>query len=442
MKLFFRELLRSFLVGLAIFVVFLIIYFLNGWNFTPQELWVDFWETMLFSVIIYLCNAASFIFLMRKYDKQLFTRKYIAFGVGGNILASIIGIFLSRLVLKVLVHGVPLGTFLLDERPQDYYVSFLIAVVVSILFYAAYYYKFYKEKQVKEQKIIAGSASARFDALKNQLDPHFLFNSLNVLTSLIEEDPDQAQKFTTSLSKVYRYVLEQKNKDLVTVDEELNFAKTYVRLLKMRFEDSIVFEIPEKCSQPEAKIVPLSLQLLLENAVKHNVVTASKPLHIKVFEEGGMLVVSNNLQEKQVVKKSSGVGLQNIRQRYGILTDREVSINKTATEFSVALPMLTQKYSVLETQESYIEEKRYIKAKERVKAIKEFYGNLTAYCIVIPFLWWINLRTTDFLWAFFPTLGWGFGVLAHGMEAFGYNPLWGKRWQERKIRELMEKDDF
>ncbi len=442
MKLFFRELLRSFLVGLAIFVVFLIIYFLNGWNFTPQELWVDFWETMLFSVIIYLCNAASFIFLMRKYDKQLFARKYIAFGVGGNILASIIGIFLSRLVLKALVHGVPLGTFLLDERPQDYYVSFLIAVVVSILFYAAYYYKFYKEKQVKEQKIIAGSASARFDALKNQLDPHFLFNSLNVLTSLIEEDPDQAQKFTTSLSKVYRYVLEQKNKDLVTVDEELNFAKTYVRLLKMRFEDSIVFEIPEKCSQPEAKIVPLSLQLLLENAVKHNVVTASKPLHIKVFEEGGMLVVSNNLQEKQVVKKSSGVGLQNIRQRYGILTDREVSINKTATEFSVALPMLTQKYSVLETQESYIEEKRYIKAKERVKAIKEFYGNLTAYCIVIPFLWWINLRTTDFLWAFFPTLGWGFGVLAHGMEAFGYNPLWGKRWQERKIRELMEKDDF
>lgn len=442
MKLFFRELLRSFLVGLAIFVVFLIIYFLNGWNFTPHELWVDFWETMLFSVIIYLCNAASFIFLMRKYDKQLFTRKYIAFGVGGNILASIIGIFLSRLVLKVLVHGVPLGTFLLDERPQDYYVSFLIAVVVSILFYAAYYYKFYKEKQVKEQKIIAGSASARFDALKNQLDPHFLFNSLNVLTSLIEEDPDQAQKFTTSLSKVYRYVLEQKNKDLVTVDEELNFAKTYVRLLKMRFEDSIVFEIPEKCSQPEAKIVPLSLQLLLENAVKHNVVTASKPLHIKVFEEGGMLVVSNNLQEKQVVKKSSGVGLQNIRQRYGILTDKEVSIEKTATEFSVALPMLTQKYSVLETQESYIEEKRYIKAKERVKAIKEFYGNLTAYCIVTPFLWWINLRTTDFLWAFFPTLGWGFGVLAHGMEAFGYNPLWGKRWQERKIRELMEKDDF
>jgi len=429
-------------VGIAIFIVVLITFFVRGWDFTYQELWVEFWESMTYSMIIYLFNATSFIFLMRKYDKALFSKKYIAYGVIGNIIASIIGIFVARLVLTVLIYKKPINEFLLGERPDYYLSSFLIAMVVAILFYAAYYYKFYKEKQVKEQKIIAGSASARFDALKNQLDPHFLFNSLNVLTSLIEEDPRQAQNFTTSLSKVYRYVLEQKNKDLVTVDEELKFARTYVRLLKMRFEDSIIFDIPDHCSQPEAKIVPLSLQLLLENAVKHNVVTSSRPLHIKVFEKQGMLVVSNNLQEKQVVKKSSGVGLQNIKQRYRILTDREMVIKKTEKDFSVFLPMLTQKYTVMETQEHYIEEKRYAKAKERVKAIKDFYGNLMAYCIIIPFLWWLNFRTTDFLWAFFPTIGWGFGVLAHGMEAFGYNPLWGKRWEERKIRELMEKDDF
>ncbi|MAU16323.1 MAG: histidine kinase [Muricauda sp.] len=442
MKLLLREIIKAFLVGIAIFIVVLITFFVRGWDFTYQELWVEFWESMTYSMIIYLFNATSFIFLMRKYDKALFSKKYIAYGVIGNIIASIIGIFVARLVLTVLIYKKPINEFLLGERPDYYLSSFLIAMVVAILFYAAYYYKFYKEKQVKEQKIIAGSASARFDALKNQLDPHFLFNSLNVLTSLIEEDPRQAQNFTTSLSKVYRYVLEQKNKDLVTVDEELKFARTYVRLLKMRFEDSIIFDIPDHCSQPEAKIVPLSLQLLLENAVKHNVVTSSRPLHIKVFEKQGMLVVSNNLQEKQVVKKSSGVGLQNIKQRYRILTDREMVIKKTEKDFSVFLPMLTQKYTVMETQEHYIEEKRYAKAKERVKAIKDFYGNLMAYCIIIPFLWWLNFRTTDFLWAFFPTIGWGFGVLAHGMEAFGYNPLWGKRWEERKIRELMEKDDF
>lgn len=442
MKRFFKELLKGFLVGIAIFIVLLIIFFIKGWELTYQELWVEFWESMIFSIIIYLLNAASFILLMRKYDKELFTKKYIAYGVIGNIVASILGILLSRFVLKVLINQQSFAQFLAEERPEFYVSSFIIAMAVAFMFYAAYYYKYYKERQVKEQKIIAGSASARFDALKNQLDPHFLFNSLNVLTSLIDEDPHQAQNFTTSLSKVYRYVLEQKNKDLVTVDEELKFARTYVRLLKMRFEDSIIFDIPDQSSQPDAKIVPLSLQLLLENAVKHNVVTSSRPLHIRVFEDKGMLVVSNNLQEKQVVKKSSGVGLQNITQRYRILTDREMIINKTAEDFSVSLPMLTQKYTVMETQENYIEEKRYAKARERVQAIKDFYGNLMAYCIVIPFLWWLNLRTTEFLWAFFPTIGWGFGLTAHGMAAFGFNPLWGKRWEERKIKELMDKDDF
>jgi len=442
MKRFFKELFKGFLVGIAIFIVLLIIFFIKGWELTYQELWEEFWESMIFSIIIYMLNAASFILLMRKYDKELFTKKYIAYGVIGNIVASILGIVLSRFVLRVLINQQSFAQFLAEERPEFYVTSFIISMAVAFMFYAAFYYKYYKERQVKEQKIIAGSASARFDALKNQLDPHFLFNSLNVLTSLIDEDPHQAQNFTTSLSKVYRYVLEQKNKDLVTVDEELKFARTYVRLLKMRFEDSIIFDIPDQSSQPDAKIVPLSLQLLLENAVKHNVVTSSRPLHIRVFEDKGMLVVSNNLQEKQVVKKSSGVGLQNITQRYRILTDREMIINKTSEDFSVSLPMLTQKYTVMETQENYIEEKRYAKARERVQAIKDFYGNLMAYCIVIPFLWWLNLRTTEFLWAFFPTIGWGFGLTAHGMAAFGFNPLWGKRWEERKIKELMDKDDF
>jgi hypothetical protein len=210
----------------------------------------------------------------------------------------------------------------------------------------------------------------------------------------------------------------------------------------MRFEDSIVFEIPEKSSNPEAKIVPLSLQLLLENAVKHNVVTASKPLCIRVKENNGRLVITNNLQEKQVVKKSSGVGLRNIQQRYNILSNRQVEINKTTSDFSVALPMLTKQISVTDTQKTYIADKRYQKAKERVEAIKGFYGNLTAYCLVIPFLIWLNYRTTDFPWVIFPILGWGFGVTMHGKEAYGTNPLWGKRWEEKKIRELMEKDDF
>ena len=176
--------------------------------------------------------------------------------------------------------------------------------------------------------------------------------------------------------------------------------------------------------------------------LKHNVVSAERPLHIKVFEKDGLLTVSNNVQEKQVVKKSSGVGLQNIKQRYAILTDRKVQIHSSTTDFSVAIPMLVKKISVIESQETFLKDKRYQKAKERVEVIKGFYGNLMAYCIVIPFLGILNFNTTSFPWVVFPAMGWGFGVAMHAMQAFGYHPFLGKNWEERKLRDYMEDDSF
>ncbi|MFD2587006.1 2TM domain-containing protein [Croceitalea marina] len=440
MKNFIKVLKVSLII--TVFISLMNIFIFNDGDYSIENAIRQIIISFIFSLALTAANSYYYDGISLKYDWEKDPKKRLWFGAIGSIVITIVVFAILRYFLTFYYTGRSLGEFIEKEEFTPYLIALIITLIASLFIHAFYFYRALQKKQVKEQKIIAGTASARFDALKNQLDPHFLFNSLNVLTSLIEEDPHQAQKFTTSLSKVYRYVLEQKNKDLVTVDEELNFARTYVRLLKMRFEDSIVFEIPEASSDPEAKIVPLSLQLLLENAVKHNVVTSSRPLHISVFEENGNLVVKNNLQEKQVVKKSSGVGLQNIRQRYDILTDRKVSIDKKTDEFSVALPMLSKKVSILETQETHIEEKRYLKAKERVDAIKGFYSNLFAYLIVIPFLWWLNLRTTDFLWAIFPTLGWGFGLTAHAMEAFGYNPLWGKRWQEKKIKELMDKEDF
>lgn len=445
MQRFRNHLLSAILVGTLIFFVFLTIYYFNGRfdaNFDYNQLWQEYYENMIFAVILYLVNAYWLQYLLIKYQQRIFSAKIFALGMAGNVVLSLIGVFIARLILFIAIRKMGLIQFLANETPKDYSESMLISVFVALLFYSIWYYKHRQENKVKEQKIIAGTASAKFDALKNQLDPHFLFNSLNVLTSLIEEDPIQAQKFTTSLSKVYRYVLEQKDKDLVSVDEELEFARTYVRLLKMRFEDSIIFDLPDKAKDPEAKIVPLSLQLLLENAVKHNVVTNARPLHISVEEKDGLLYVTNNLQEKQVVKKSSGVGLQNIRQRYGILTDKKVQINKTASTFSVQLPMLTKPVSLLETQKSYVEDKLYEKAQEHVKALKGFYGNLLAYCIFIPCLAILNFKTSGFPWIIFPLLGWGFGVMVHGMETFGYNPIWGKRWEERKMRRFMDDDDF
>ncbi|MEQ9581460.1 MAG: 2TM domain-containing protein, partial [Arenibacter sp.] len=402
----------------------------------------EYYANMIFAVILYMVNAYWIHYLIVKYEHRIYSGKRLLMGISGNILLSLVGIFVSRLILKVGIGNMSISNFLVNEKLGHYKVSLLLAILISAIFYLAWYFKYRQENKVKEQKIIAGTASAKFDALKNQLDPHFLFNSLNVLTSLIEEDPQQAQKFTTSLSKVYRYVLEQKNKDLVTVDEELAFAETYVRLLKMRFEDSIVFDIPHKCSNAEAKIVPLSLQLLLENAVKHNVVTAVRPLRICVYEEDGMLCVSNNLQEKQVIRKSSGVGLRNIQERYQMLSSREVQIGKSASEFTVKLPILMERRGSRETTETFLEEKRYQKAKEQVEAIKGFYGNLISYCAVLPVLAIVNYSTTSFPWVLFPAVGWGFGVAIHGMEVFGYNPLLGKNWEERKIQKYMEDENF
>lgn len=313
-----------------------------------------------------------------------------------------------------------------------------IALLISAFLHARGFMEELKKtskKEVVEQKLIAKSANAQFESLKNQLDPHFLFNSLNVLSSLIDENPKQAQKFTASMSKIYRYVLEQKDKELVTVEDELEFAKTYCDLLKTRFEDSVDFIFDVEKEDLRRFVVPLSLQLLLENCIKHNFATSAKPLFIRIFSENDTLCIENNLQVREQIKESSGIGLANIVQRYSLLTKRNVFIEKSEDYFKVKLPILSVKPNVV-SDITDDKDKAYERAQKRVKEIKSFYGNLISYCIVIPFLIIINLITSpDNIWFFFPMLGWGIGVVAHGMSVFAI----GKNWEERKIREILEK---
>lgn len=291
-------------------------------------------------------------------------------------------------------------------------------------------------KEVVEQKLIAKSANAQFESLKNQLDPHFLFNSLNVLSALIDENPDQAQRFTASMSKIYRYVLEQKDKELVTVEEELDFAKTYCNLLKTRFEDSVNFEFQVDENVKKSFVVPLSLQLLLENCIKHNFATSQKPLNIKIFSLNGYLFIENNLQQREQVKESAGIGLSNIVQRYSLLTKQNVFIEKSEDFFRVKIPILTQKITAMTTQPSY-ESMAYERASKRVKELKGFYGNLISYCIFIPFLIFINLWTSSqYHWFWWPVLGWGIGVISHALQVFGI----GRSWEEKQIRKILEKE--
>ncbi|WP_283635719.1 2TM domain-containing protein [Aquaticitalea lipolytica] len=431
-----KNIIITFIIGCLVFVIGTLLS--GGFNFSSSnEFLEDFLFYQLYAFVLGYSNMFFFDYMEKKDWKANDTIKRIVLGMIGSVVITLIGLFILRVVTSVFYYGVTFKDFIANEGIRNYQFGLWVTLTIVVIFHVAYFYNRYQKNKIKEQKVIAGTASAKFDALKNQLDPHFLFNSLNVLTSLIEENPDSAQKFTTSLSKVYRYVLEQKNKDLVTVDEELDFARTYMSLLKMRFEDSIVFEIPEKANDPESKVVPLSLQLLLENAVKHNMVTTSKPLHIKIYEHNGNLVVENNLQTKQIVKKSSGVGLENIKQRYQLLTTRTVNINQQADSFAVAIPMLTKQITIMETKYQFNEQDAYYRAKKHVEEIKGFYGNLISYCLVIPFLIFINYKTYwDFQWFWFPMLGWGMGIIFHGFSVFGY----GKTWEERKIKELLEKE--
>lgn len=438
MKDHFRTILIGFVIAFILFLLQYSFTYVSGGDLVWD---VRLLKTLgfytLYSVPLSFVNGYFFDFINTKTDWQ--RKKKYRFGIGffGSVVLTLATIFLIRVIHVVGISGKSFKTFFAEENLQFYFIALIITLVISLFFHAVFFYKMLQEKRVTEQKIIAGTASAKFESLKNQIDPHFLFNSLNVLTSLIDENPDNAQKFTTSLSKIYRYVLEQKDKELVNVGEELAFAATYMNLLKMRFEGSIFYEVPDKLENPEAKVVPLSLQLLLENTVKHNVVSETKPLRIRIYIKDGELVVENNHQKKEVLQARQGVGLKNIVDRYNLVTSRDVLIEENKQFFRVKLPLLTKQYTVMESIKNS-EENAYLKAKARVKEIKEFYGNLASYCVVIPFLIFINYWTFwEFKWFWFPLIGWGIGLSIHGLSVFGY----GSKWEERKIREIMQKEE-
>lgn len=413
---------------------------LNGREFTLNSAFgKEILAYLIYGVVLTTVNVLFFGYFNNEinWSTTKWSKYKILLGFIISLLLSLIAVFLIRFVTVVGFEQRDFEYFITHENPAHYHVSLFITFILVVVFHAIYFYKQTQETKLKQQKIIAGTASAKFESLKNQIDPHFLFNSLNVLSSLIEENPETAQDFTTSLSKIYRYVLEQKDKELVPIEEELDFAQTYMNLLLMRFENSITFEIPDNVGVAEAKVVPLSLQLLLENTIKHNVASPSKPLHIRIYIESGNLVIENNLQKKETLNNRKGVGLQNIVNRYGILTKRVVTIEETSEHFRVRLPILTKQTEIMETQE-FNQENAYFKAKKRVKDLKEFYGHLTAYCLIIPFLIFLNLYTSpQFQWFWFPMLGWGMGLSFHAFEVFGY----GKSWEEKKIRELMDKEN-
>lgn len=408
---------------------------------TFENFAITFLISAMYSFIIGIGNGVVNDFLNKKFPWSENTNKRAVLSVISVLIVNSVLVYLCNYINFVIIQEVA-NTQQFFGGAYNFRNWFMIniALLISAFLHAKSFMSELSKttrKEVVEQKLIAKSANAQFESLKNQLDPHFLFNSLNVLSSLIDENPRQAQKFTASMSKIYRYVLEQKDKELVTIEDEIEFAKTYCDLLKTRFEDSVNFIFDVKNEDLRRFVVPLSLQLLLENCIKHNLATSSKPLLIRIFTEGDTLCIENNLQIREQIKESAGIGLSNIVQRYSLLTHRNVFIEKADDYFKVKLPVLNHKPTIVS---NLVDDdlQAYDRAKKRMKEIKSFYGNLIAYCIIIPFLMILNLITSPKnLWFFWPMLGWGIGLAAHGMGAFAI----GKNWEERKIQEILEKQN-
>jgi len=427
---------RISMVFTIIFAAFL------GEDLTFKNVLITFLLSCLYSFGLGFGNGYINVLLDKKWDWLEQTNLRVYFGILFTVLYTVPAVLAVNYIVFVVIQDMPVTNFFSERMIWVNLFYIILSLGVSIFMQARSFMVKWKQAskfEITQQKIIAGTANAKFESLKNQIDPHFLFNSLNVLSSLIEENPDNAQRFTTSLSKIYRYVLEQKDKELVSVEDELSFAKTYMNLLKMRFENSLFYELPTTDINPDAKVVPLSLQLLLENTVKHNVVSEQKPLHIRIFIDGDYLAIQNDFQKKEVLQDRQGVGLQNIVNRYGIVTNRKVLIEQNEKNFTVKIPILTKQITVMETSAEYSDEnKAYFRAKKRVEELKGFYGNIISYCCVIPFLIFINLRySPGFQWFWFSALGWGFGVVMHAFKVFGYS----SDWEERKIREILEKEN-
>jgi LytS/YehU family sensor histidine kinase len=223
---------------------------------------------------------------------------------------------------------------------QKYAASLTSLISVVGMYEIFYLFRQLNKSELQKEQLKRENVSSQLESLKNQVNPHFLFNSLNTLATIITEDEKLAVKFVENMSKVYRSILEMKDRTIVSLEEEWAFTQNYIFLLKTRFEDALEFQVNLEAKTENYAIVPISLQLLIENAIKHNIVSRSQKLIIQLDIDNDYLVVSNKLQPRTEVINSTNTGLKNINNRVKLVTNKEIVIIQTETEFKVRIPLM------------------------------------------------------------------------------------------------------
>lgn len=301
-------------------------------RFNAYEVLVDSMVTFLFAVFIWYYNIKTL---------PAYSSRDVVHGI--SVIRLVKGLFLGMVVMFILAC---IQQFLLSHL--NFGPAMLMfevrGILVNLMFYM-FVHLLYQSSQnqqvgIELERIKADTLGAQYELLKQQVNPHFLFNSLNTLKYMVESNDKHSVDFILKLSDFYRFTLESRKKDLITLAEELEILKAYVFLLKARFEDGIDLSIEIDKEHNRSFIPPFTLQLLIENCIKHNIVSLERPLQIRLYSEKDSLVVENRLQLKRTPQASTGLGLENINQRYTHLFNKTIEIQSRETLFTIKLPII------------------------------------------------------------------------------------------------------
>lgn len=227
--------------------------------------------------------------------------------------------------------------FIQGGMARDYFIAIIVVFSSQLSYLSA------KQQQtaLENEALLSENIRTRYEALKNQVDPHFLFNSLNSLNSLIKIDPEKAQEYVQELSSVFRYTLQ--NKEKITLSEEIKFAKSYAHLMQIRYGDSLQIEYNVDKKYDSYYVIPLSLQTMIENSIKHNVISKKQPLTIVISTDNSdIITVANLIQEKKEVSEKGGIGLTNLAERYRLMWNKEILVSNENGMFKVDIPLIRE----------------------------------------------------------------------------------------------------
>jgi LytS/YehU family sensor histidine kinase len=298
------------------------------------------WEivfSLLITVIIWKGNS----FIVRMVKRYYSWETHPAFRISAQSLLTIFFSISSFLVLSNIFSPILHVPNITEGNPEIALLSIAaVTMIINAIYEGLYFSRRWRFSVMRAEVLKRSVLRAQYESLKNQINPHFLFNSLNTLSHLIDENPGNAVNFVHNLATAYRYLLQNKDYKLVKARQELKFTETYLELLQTRYGCMLKadFEVDENMT--EKKLPPLSLQILVENAVKYNSMSKDQPLHISIELNKSLLTVRNNLQPNEVVEEYTKLGLGNIRDRYQELTQMPVEIITTETEFIVKLPLI------------------------------------------------------------------------------------------------------